>query len=313
MIDNKKRFYVYIYLNPLEKRSFTCCDKVLEYQPFYVGKGCRDRDLKHYKEAIRIIRLNELYDTRNRKINKIINIINKGFNPMIIKIKENLLEDEAYKLEIELVDYFGIKDEGGILCNYESGGRGGYTVSEESRKKMSNSALGRVVSEETRLKLSIAKKGCKNPRTEEWTKNQRTSLLKSYQSGEIEPWNKGKTGIYKASEEAKKKQSVAMKGRKNTPEHCENIALAMKEGFRNGTRKVQERLLNQFGENNYMFGKIPKWSKGVVELNNEGNVLQEFQSIKEACKELILSRHIIKRICEMRNGYKKNDLILRYN
>lgn len=310
---NNNRFYVYIYLDPFQKSSFTYCDKIFNNKPFYIGKGCRYRYLKHLKEAEKILRFNEEYDTKNRKINKIISIINRGFEPIIEIFKDSLSEDEAYRLETDIIDYFGIKDEGGILYNYESGGKGGYTLSKESRDKMSKSALGRVVSEETRLKLSISHIGSKRVRTEEWTENQRNSLLKNYKSGEIEPWNKGISGVYKTSEETKEKQSKAKKGKENTPEHCKNISLAMKEGFKDGTRKVQGRLLNQFGENNYMFGKIPKWSKGVVELNNEGNVLQEFQSIKEACKELILSRHIIKGICEMRNGYKKNDLILRYN
>ena len=103
-----------------------------------------------------------------------------------------------------------------------------------------------------------------------------------------------------------------MKDRKYTPEHRENMSKAFKEQFKNGERKLNDHVLNQSGENNHMFGKIPYNVQGVVELNKEGNVLREFKSIKEACKELILSRPTVKRICEIRNGYK-NDLILRYN
>ena len=55
---NKDRFYVYAYLNPFEKRSFTCCNNIkVEFKPFYVGKGCGDRYLRHLWTAKCLINL----------------------------------------------------------------------------------------------------------------------------------------------------------------------------------------------------------------------------------------------------------------
>ena len=76
-MSEDKRFYVYAYLDPFELDSFLYLEILFNNKPFYIGKGCNLRKLRHLKEAEKILRFNEIYDTKNRKINKIISIIKK--------------------------------------------------------------------------------------------------------------------------------------------------------------------------------------------------------------------------------------------
>jgi group I intron endonuclease len=106
--------------------------------------------------------------------------------------------------------------------------------SKEFKQRLSDSQKGRVVSEDTRIKISNAQKGDKG----HWygkANTEHSILMKSkYKSGELTPWNKGieydiiykkrlsdahkgqvpwnknKTNIY--SDETKKKMSAAKKG-----------------------------------------------------------------------------------------------------
>ena len=104
-------YYTYAYLRE---------DKT----PYYIGKG----------------KGNRLYVKKNRKV----------FPPsnknLIIFLKKNLSEEEAFKHEIYMISVFGRKDLGtGILHNRTDGGEGmsGSIVSEEHRKKISRAMKGK--------------------------------------------------------------------------------------------------------------------------------------------------------------------------
>ena len=106
----------------------------------------------------------------------------------------------------------------------------GRKVSEESRKKMSVARRGKIISSETRTKLSYANMGEKNgmygrKHTEETKK--KISANRSSISGKNNPMY-GK----KHSDESKKKISAAQKGKKKPPfteEHRRNLSLAWKK------------------------------------------------------------------------------------
>jgi len=120
-------YYVYAYLNQTTGL------------PYYIGKGQGNRINSPH------LNLNIPPNPKNR-----------------IKLKENLTEQEAWDLEIELIAKYGRKDIGtGTLLNKTAGGIGGDTSKHRNYKPMS---------EETKRKLSESKKG-------------------------KEPWNKGKSGI----------------------------------------------------------------------------------------------------------------------
>jgi len=142
----------------------------------------------------------------------------------IIFLKKNLTEEEAFRHEIYMIDVFGRKDLGtGILHNRTDGGEGlsgairsdetrrkigdaNKNPSEETRKRMSESAKVKIFSEETRKRMGEAKKG-KN-RSEETRKK-------------ISVANKDKT----LSKETRRKLSVAKKGMKWWNDGCGNCKM----------------------------------------------------------------------------------------
>jgi len=89
-----------------------------------------------------------------------------------VKLIENLSEEDAFKLEVELITKHGRIDEGtGILRNMSPGGKAppspkgripwnkGKKATDEMRKNMSRSQKGRACSEEAKANISKANKG----------------------------------------------------------------------------------------------------------------------------------------------------------
>jgi group I intron endonuclease len=180
-------YYVYIYLDPIKngKFAFEGLDQSFLYEPFYVGKGKDSRITSHLHEY----RLRKKTHMSN-KLNK---IINQGMSPIIIKLYDNLSEEESLNKEIEIIYKLGIKNEKkGPLVNVTYGGQGvsGLKHTEESRKKMSlkgedHPNWGKHLKESTRKKISEKLKknnGMKNPEVVE--KVRQKNLGKP-------AWNKG--------------------------------------------------------------------------------------------------------------------------
>ena len=200
MNENESReFYVYEHIR-LDNN--TC---------FYVGKGKGNRIYK---------------PNRNNHHDRISN----KYGYKVVKIKENLTESQAFRLEKYMIEYYvstlgyGIDIDGyrdysnnKYLTNCTWGGEGvsGIQHSEESRRKMSESKKGIKLSEEHKLKLSESHKG-------------KISC------------NKGK----KLSEEHKKKLGEAHKGIKLSEEH----KLKLSESHK-GIKFSEERKL-KIGEAN---------------------------------------------------------------
>jgi hypothetical protein len=169
-LNTKKRFYVYIYLDPRYKNEkFDPCNRrrylrytygyetsykqyIFPFKPFYVGKGQTDRWRHH------------LLADRRTKFGRVLkNINNAGFKKPIIKIVENkLTHNEALQLEDDLIIAIGRKDidVNGILLNKMR-----YTDwrrflaqgphSEETKEKMRIAALNRPpMSQEIKDKIS---------------------------------------------------------------------------------------------------------------------------------------------------------------
>jgi hypothetical protein len=165
--------------------------------PYYIGKG----------------KGNRIYDKQK-------NIKPPKDKSRIIFLKKNLTEGEAFRHEIYMIDVFGRKDLGtGILHNRTDGGEGasGCIPSEETRRKMSDAKKGKLLSEEHKLKMREAHK---NP-SEEFRKK-----ISYVTKGENNPMY-GK----KHSEETKQKISKMRKG-KNTkpPTHTAEYEFISPEG-----------------------------------------------------------------------------------
>src|SRR6478735_8209090 len=112
-------FYVYVYLNPLKKGSYKFDNFEFEYEPFYIGKGKNMRYLSHIKEC------NLKRDVNLYKKNIILQIFENKLTPIIIKIFENLKEEESFEKEKYMISLIKKKEDGGYLVNLTDGGEGG--------------------------------------------------------------------------------------------------------------------------------------------------------------------------------------------
>jgi len=122
---NECNYYVYVYLDPRKPGKYVYGDYCFLYEPFYVGKGTGYRFL-------------ELKRGRNKHFKNKIKKINKcKLSPIVIKIKENIINEESINLEIRLINLIGRKDlSKGSLINFTDGGEGtsGYKYSKETRE-----------------------------------------------------------------------------------------------------------------------------------------------------------------------------------
>jgi hypothetical protein len=116
---------------------------------FYIGIGKTNNYKRAYNKS-----------TRNTHWK---NIVNKTDYQIEI-IYKDLSWDKACELEMFLIKEYGRKDLGlGNLVNMTDGGQGAYNKiwTEKSRKKMSLSSKGKIISDETKLKMSNYWKNCK--------------------------------------------------------------------------------------------------------------------------------------------------------
>ena len=111
-----KEFFVYVLLDP--RKEVNCnynindCDFNFQYKPFYVGKGKGIRIQQHYMKC------NLKKNTHKNKI--ILKILNNGFQAIQIKLFENLDEEDAYRIEKDVITIIGL----GNLTNKTDGGIG---------------------------------------------------------------------------------------------------------------------------------------------------------------------------------------------
>ena len=187
-------FYSYVYVDPRSD------------EPFYVGKGKRDRAYAHLKGSH-----NQLVE---RKINK---IRATGQEPLV-GIMETSTEEFAFMLEQGLIKLLGRIDNGtGILCNFTDGGEGSANliVSDEHKRKVSEKLKGIVrgpMSEEHKQKMIASKKANHVPKIwmhkeDEQTKARLEDITKYLNDG----WSKGTTKNHITEEYRTKMRQSAIK------------------------------------------------------------------------------------------------------
>ena len=200
--------------NRIEMHYYTYAYLREDKTPYYIGKGKGNREYKRSRNDIRPPK------DKSR----------------VIYLKQNLTEEEAFKHEIYMIAVFGRKDLGtGILRNKTDGGEGvsGRILSQESRRKISEAnkgntnCLGKTHSEESRKKMSESQKG-------------NTKML-------------GKTH----SEETKRKMSDSSKGNTNFlgKTHSEETKRKMSEIKKNPSEETRRKLSEAQKGNTKMLGK----------------------------------------------------------
>ena len=122
-MKNKNNNYVYVYLDPRKPGEYVYGKYKFNYEPFYIGKGSRNRMYSH----INIKSLN--CDKNKHKANRIKLLLFNNFDlhdEFINKISDNLSIKDAFDLEIKLISLIGRSDlRTGPLLNMSEGGEGG--------------------------------------------------------------------------------------------------------------------------------------------------------------------------------------------
>jgi hypothetical protein len=195
-------FYNYIYLDPTKPVNFKIkgLDIILKYEPFYVGKGKKNR-LNDHKRG----RSGPFMKAKMKSLN------DKDIIPIVLKINPNISDYESKKNEKYLIKAIGRRDLGlGPLCNLTDGGDGtcNKVITEKARSHSGTFKKGHTpwlkdkkMCNETKNKLSVSNKGKPGPRkgikvSEETKLKMSTSKLgiKRLQ-GVTEKINKSKLGF----------------------------------------------------------------------------------------------------------------------
>lgn len=170
------RYFVYALIDPSDGLEF------------YIGKGCGNRAKIHIKIARQLLEHNiKPARGENRyKLGIITKILKSGKEPIIAYLAEKLTEESAFTIEERMIEFLGRRIDGsGILTNFTTrrgqvrhsrggpktpediknfvdrckGSMKGKHHSDATKRKMSQWQLGKIVSDETRRRISDKRKG----------------------------------------------------------------------------------------------------------------------------------------------------------
>lgn len=122
-----ENFFTYVYFDPRipSLKKYENVDVDMPYEPFYVGKGKGNRYLYHLRLAKGDIFRTTIHQNSHHIIKRVRDILESGFIPHIVKISEDLSEQDAFSLEKLLIKTIGMVQFGtGPLLNWSMGGEG---------------------------------------------------------------------------------------------------------------------------------------------------------------------------------------------
>ena len=224
----KTYYYIYVYLDIRKIGNYSYGDYNFEAEPFYVGKGKNDRYVSHLKYCFK-------YDNYfYRKLRKIKRETKK--DPIIIKVKENISEKDAFIFEKDLIRKIGRKGIG-PLTNFTDGGDGisGFKHSQKTKLKIRESHIGLKHTNETKrkMKLSAKNKPSISDETRKKISDSKKGKKLSEETKEKIRMQKG----WKHSEESRKKMSNSQKGRK----HSKETKIKIRESSQNNWKIISYR------------------------------------------------------------------------
>lgn len=127
----KADFYVYVYLDPRKPGLYEYGNLKFTHEPFYVGKGRAYRCYTGLTDGKR---------KKSMKASKISAIKTAGYMPVVLKVKEALIEEASLNYEMLLIQEIGRIETGdGPLTNHTDGGEGmsGWHHTSEHKTRLS--------------------------------------------------------------------------------------------------------------------------------------------------------------------------------
>ena len=128
----REDYYVYALVDPINKI------------PFYIGKGKKDRCYKHLRGQA---------NYNEKKLKYIENIRNFGFEPVVYKIFENLINSDSLKIESYLIDYYKEFLTNKDLCPPD---RTGCKISDSHKEKLRQKNIGKYLTQEHKDKIGVS-------------------------------------------------------------------------------------------------------------------------------------------------------------
>lgn len=280
-------FYIYVYLDPRKPGKFEYNEYCFLYEPFYIGKGSNDRMYNHLKKSE--LRKNSF------KSNKINNIFLSGYEPFIIKIIDNLIEESlAYELEEKVISTIGrIIDDKGPLVNLTEGGKGGlsgynYSVEQLEQKSITAKRVQSCI-KYRELRVEIGKNIYKNDETK---KIHRENTIKGLTKDSIK---KGKIWLL----DDDKKRNMIHNVKDTMSKNKDVRSIIQKESWSN--LELLERHSNIMKEINNRPDVKKKIResliKKVYQYTIDGVLIKVWDSVIEASLELKISASAISNNC----------------
>lgn len=129
--------YIYAYLDPRKPGEFKFGNYIFEFEPFYIGKGKTTTVYNRMHRHLEFVKNRGIDLTNNQyKFNLIKQILDQNLEPIIIKVEENLTEENAFNLEKLLIEIIGTRiNKKGSLVNISTGGDGGDVFTNNPRKE----------------------------------------------------------------------------------------------------------------------------------------------------------------------------------
>lgn len=171
---------------------------------FYIGKGSGKRYKSHLQES-RLRRCSNDY-----KRNKIRKLQRNNKEPFAKILKSELTDKAALQIEKQILERPGVYEE---LTNLKKGGKGGASLSEETRQKISKAHEGKTLSEEHKRRVGEAfkERTLSEEHKRKVAEGNKGKTLSKKSKEKISKVHKGKT----ITKETKKKMSKASSGKKN--------------------------------------------------------------------------------------------------
>lgn len=267
------KFYNYVYLDPRKPGHYSYEDLNLSFlfEPFYVGKGTRNRLYDHLKEA--------RTKKRSLKINKIKAIFRENHNlkSHIIQINSRLSSKEAYSEEVHLIKAIGrISLKTGPLTNMSMGGEGVRVpfkgpssikgIPKTARhRELIRASWTNEMKEKAAERLALRNKNdiAQRERTSKRVSGKNNPACRSDVRSKISAAKKGKIpanlDYIHRDENVHKKISESLKGRKIPQEVIDRSTASKKNSvwvhLNSQTKMVQKELLEHFLNSGWKRGR----------------------------------------------------------